>query len=91
MIVTRSIYWPPFDCDGIFMDRHCEIVAGSDYDYDQNGCEIALAPEYEIYYTLADGSFKGSLEEIQASINETLQSAADRDILTEMVEELNRE
>ena len=87
---NKEIYWSDFDCDGIEIIRHERIVAGSDYDFDENGVEVATEPEFEECWTLNDGSFLcDSREEIIRWIDKMLGEALERDALQEMEKTLN--
>jgi len=87
---NKQIYWSDFDCDGIEIIRHKRIVAGSDYDFDENGVEVVTEPEFEERWTLNDGSFLcDSREEIIFWIDKMLSDALERGILDKMVDVLN--
>ena len=86
-----DVVWPDYDCDGVFVVMCKDKIPGSDFDFDDNGCLIETEPEFEISYTLLDGSLKcQSLGEIKQEVNALIQQAIDRDIpIEKMLETLN--
>jgi len=90
MTIEYHVYWTKQDCDGIGYLEHTEIVLGSDYDFDDNGVEIATEPEYETYFTLMDETLRcDSAYEIKLEIEDMLQKSLAYDGLETMEKLLN--
>lgn len=55
---------------GVAIHRRRDMVCGSDFDFDSNGVMVSRRPQYDVYFTLADGSFRSdTLAEIKDDID----------------------
>jgi hypothetical protein len=71
---------------GVAIHRSREMVAGSDFDFDFNGIMIDRKPEFDIFFALADGTFRSdTLAEIKLDIDNCFAACCDTACMTEVL------